>query len=166
MKARLLTLRRSFLAVVALPFALLSLGCADPGSDEIVLTPDLPLHLEDHLDAARIEGSEVPEDVPPAVEWRFDEPQPGWHPIGYAESQPARLTQLEDALRLDITDANYFTSEAGVRTHDGWIYIDVPGLRREDWGHVSVRARAQPGISFVALWFNLTDRSDPSQTPY
>ncbi|MCZ6515411.1 MAG: hypothetical protein O6850_06075, partial [Acidobacteria bacterium] len=45
------------------------------------LTADLPLHLEEHLDAASIEGSEVPADVPSAVEWRFDKPQPDWKPV-------------------------------------------------------------------------------------
>ena len=40
------------------------------------LTADVPLHLEDHLDAATVVGSEVPADVPVPVEWRFDEPQP------------------------------------------------------------------------------------------
>ena len=45
-------------------------------------------HLEDHLDAATIEGSEVPADLPEPVEWRFDEPQPGWKPAyGYEFSQ-------------------------------------------------------------------------------
>ena len=39
-------------------------GCADPGSDAVVLTDDLPLHLEDHLDAATIEGLEIPTDMP------------------------------------------------------------------------------------------------------
>ena len=143
----------------------LALICADCDSGPAPLTAETPLHLEEHLDAATIVGSEVPEDIPEPLEWHFDEPQPEWKPIGYAESQPVRLTQLDDALRLDITEANYFTSGSGHRVHDGWIYIDVPDLRREDWGYVSVRARVQAGISSVALTFNLTDRSDASQTP-
>ena len=55
----------------------ISAGC---DSGPAPLTAEMPLHLEDHLDAARIEGSEVPEDIPQAVEWRFDEPQPDWKP--------------------------------------------------------------------------------------
>ena len=131
----------------------------------MILTADVPLHLEDYLDAATIEGSEIPADVGEAVEWLFDEPQPEWKPVGYGESTPVRLTRLDDALRLDITEANYYTAFTGTRPHDGWIYVDLPDLRLEDWGYVSVRARAQPGISSVGLMFNLTDRSDPSQTP-
>ena len=113
---------------------LLAASCTDPASVPVVLTADLPLHLEDHLDAATIEGSEVPTNIPEPVEWRFDEPQPGWKPIGFAESQPPRLTQLEDALRLDITAASYRTAATGLRVYEGFIYIDVPDFRREDWG--------------------------------
>ena len=47
-------------------------GCQDAPAP---LTAEVPLHLEDHLGAAVITGSEVPSDVPEAVEWRFDEPQ-------------------------------------------------------------------------------------------
>ncbi|MCH8812391.1 MAG: hypothetical protein IID07_11210, partial [Gemmatimonadetes bacterium] len=151
--------------VVAVLVVLVSLGCGDRQSAQVILTAEVPLHLEDHLDAATIEGSEVPTDVPEAVEWLFDEPQAEWKPVGYAESTPVRLTRLDDALRLDITEANYFTAQTGTRAHDGWIYVDLPDLRLEDWGYVSVRARAQPGVQGVGLWFNLTDRSDPSQTP-
>ncbi len=148
---------------------LLAASCADSVADSGILTADLPLHLEDHIDQATIEGSELPEiadNLLEPIEWRFDEPQPEWRPTGYAESQPVRLTQLKDALRLDITAANYRTSEAGPHVHDGFIYIDVPDLSPEDWGYVSVRARAQPGAWLgLGLQFNLTDRSDPSESP-
>ncbi len=152
-------------AVVAVLVGLVSFGCGDRESARVILTADVPLHLEDHLDGATIEGSEIPTDVPEALEWRFDEPQPEWKPVGYAESTPVRLTRLDDALRVDITEANYRTAETGIRVHEGYVYIDLPDLRPEDWGYVSVRVRAQPGISSVGLLFNLTDRSDPSQSP-
>ncbi|MFQ5743192.1 MAG: hypothetical protein ACE5HV_06335 [Acidobacteriota bacterium] len=38
----------------------------------------MPLHLEEQLDAATIEGSEVAAGAPVAVEWRFDQEQPDW----------------------------------------------------------------------------------------
>jgi hypothetical protein len=53
---------------------LLFLGCGGPAP----LTVDMPLHLEDHLDAATIVGSAVPADLAQPIEWRFDEPQPDW----------------------------------------------------------------------------------------
>ncbi len=52
--------------------------CSGSPSDSPVLTADMPLHLEDHLDAATVVGSEVPADGPESVVWRFDEPQPDW----------------------------------------------------------------------------------------
>ena len=56
-----LLVRRLSVAAVACLSVLLT-GCTDPVSDAVVLTADLPLHLEDHLDAATIAGSEVPAD--------------------------------------------------------------------------------------------------------
>ena len=51
------------------------LSCSGSPSGSTVLTADMPLHLEQHLDVATIVGSEVPVDVPGVVEWHFDEPQ-------------------------------------------------------------------------------------------
>ena len=42
------------------------------------LTAELPLHLAEHVDEARVVGSEAPADPPAAVEWRFDQVQPDW----------------------------------------------------------------------------------------
>ncbi len=69
------------------------LGCGGPAP----LTVDMPLHLEEHLDEATIVGSEVPENIPEPVEWRFDEPQPDWKPAvptrcGGRPSSPSELT--------------------------------------------------------------------------
>ena len=55
----------------------LCLGCAD--NQTMTLTADLPLHLEEHLDAATIVGSELPADLPQPVVWNFDEAQPDWN---------------------------------------------------------------------------------------
>jgi hypothetical protein len=48
------------------------LSCSGSPSDSPVLTAEMPLHLEEHLDAATIVGSEVPSEVPQPIEWRFD----------------------------------------------------------------------------------------------
>ena len=118
--------------------ALLVLMCA--GCD----SGPAPLHLEEHLDAATIEGSEVPEDIPQAVEWRFDEAQPDWKPWvpPIPPRQPAKMTRTDDALRLTLTE--------GTRWPDGrlrgGLYIDLPDWRREDWAYVLVRARTSEGI--------------------
>ena len=74
MQTQLMTQRRSSFGGAACLTALFCTGCAEPATNSAVLTADLPLHLEDHLDVATIEGSEVPADAPSATEWRFDEP--------------------------------------------------------------------------------------------
>ena len=48
--------------------ALVCLGCGGPAP----LTVDMPLHLEEHLDAATIVGSEVPEEYTAFLEAQFE----------------------------------------------------------------------------------------------
>ncbi|MCK4782589.1 MAG: hypothetical protein KAV87_02480, partial [Desulfobacteraceae bacterium] len=57
---------------------LMALSCSGPESEQTLFTAKHPFHLEEHLDAAMIEDSEIPEDLPAPVEWRFDESQPDW----------------------------------------------------------------------------------------
>ena len=68
-------------ASLIFPTTVLSLAlasCSGSPSGSTVLTADMPLHLEQHLDAATIVGSEVPVDAPTVMEWHFDEPQEDW----------------------------------------------------------------------------------------
>ncbi len=161
--------RMSFAAVVCL-VVLLTAGCADPASDSVVLTADLPLHLEDHLDAATIEGSEIPTDVPESVEWRFGDAQPDWKTAVPLQPSidPVQLRRTEDALRLTLTEANgpsFTPPTIGGRRLSGGIYIDLPDWRREDWAYVLVRARTSDEIgTTIALRFNL--RREPVVIPW
>jgi hypothetical protein len=68
----------------------------------------MPLHLEEHLDAATIVGSEIPEALPAPVEWEFDRPNDEWQPVATSISglRPAVVDQLDDALRLTLDDSN------------------------------------------------------------
>ena len=134
---------------------LLVLTCAGCETGPAPLTAEVPLHLEEHLDAATIEGSEVPEDIPEPVEWRFDEPQPEWRPAKPIEvpSAAVKPVRLDDALRLPLTADN--------RPDDaprliGTIYVDLPDWNLEDWGYVEIRARARGQRSRVGLYFNYT----------
>ena len=81
-------------------------SCLGSPSDSTVLTADMPLHLEQHLDAATIVGSEVPADAPTVMEWHFDEPQEDWKPIvpRFLTIEPVQVTQLDDALRVTLTE--------------------------------------------------------------
>jgi arylsulfatase A-like enzyme len=133
------------------------LGCGGPAP----FTVDTPLHLEEHLDEATIEGSEVPEDIPEPVEWRFDEPQPDWRPAKpiptpWAAVKPVRV---DDALRLPLTADN--RPDDATRLI-GTIYVDLPDWNLADWGYVEIRARAQGPRPSVGLYFNYTgDDSRP-----
>ena len=159
MQTRLLTRRRSSFVAVACLIALFCTACSDP-ADSVVLTADLPLHLEDHLDVANIEGSEVPDDVAAAVEWRFGDAQPDWKAAVPPQPsiEPVQLTRTEDALRLTLTDANgpsFIPLTRGGRRLTGRIYIDLPDWRPEDWASVLVRARTSDEIgTTIGLFFN------------
>jgi len=131
------------------------LGCGGPAP----LTVDMPLHLEEHLDAANVVAAEVPEDIPAAIEWRFDERQPDWKALHHfnPEIPPPQIEQTEDALRVSLTEAQ--RDPQGDRLH-GDIYVELPDLTRADWSHVLVRARAEKQIRNFALYFNLRAPGD------
>ena len=138
----------------------MAFGCSGPESDQPLLTAELPLHLEEHLEAATIEGSEVPEDVPTAVEWRFDEPQPDWKPVVplWPSVKKVKVKRTEDALRLTFSKDNEYRK----RLYGG-IYIDLPNWRHEDWSFILVRARTTEKIIWIGVNFNV--RKKPGSEP-
>lgn len=75
---------------LSISIVLVALCCSGPDLDQQILTVEVPLHLEEHLEAARIEDSEKPQDLLTLVEWRFDEPQPGWK-VTTPRSFPAEI---------------------------------------------------------------------------
>ena len=140
------------------PATVLSLAlvsCSGSPFGSTVLTADMPLHLEDHLDAAMVVGSEVPDDIPEPVEWLFDEPQPDWKPAyGYEFSQElVTLERTGDALRV-VIEEEHVDSDGDLC---GYVYTDLPDWQLQDWAYVSLRARAQPGMEGVGLAFNFTE---------
>ncbi|MFH1765038.1 MAG: sulfatase, partial [Gemmatimonadota bacterium] len=145
--SRILVLSSSLLVSV------FCLGC----DNSQTLAVDMPLHLEEHLDDATIIGSEVPADLLRPVEWRFDEPQPGWKaviprpfPPGI---RPAAVSQTDDALRITLGPSN--ANPNGVPV--GGAYVDVPEWDHRDWAHVLIRARSS-GPGTMSLGFNVWDR--------
>ena len=104
----LYVMRIAVWTVASLLIGLLSFLGAGCQSGLAPLTAEVPLHLEEHLDAATIEGSEVAADVPKVVEWRFDEPQPDWKAVVPLQRsiKPVRTRRTEDELRLILTEAN------------------------------------------------------------
>lgn len=143
------------------PLTLLSLfGCGAAGGDG-ALSAERPLHLEDYLSFATIEGSEVPTDAQQAVTWEFDQPQPDWKVVDTWEENQGRtrLSRTDDALRVSLGDVDVTDEE----NNRGWgaIYIDVPDWTRDDWASVRVRLRAEAEGGFMGtiLAFNLRERS-------
>lgn len=157
---RLQPWRQHFVLLVATWFAaLLSAGCAERDSDAIVLTADLPLHLEDHLNVAKIEGSEVPEDVPHPVEWNFDTPQTDWKPVVplLPAVEPVQPEYANDALRINLTEATEYPVLDDISSLCGGIYTEIPDWKREDWSDILVRARTSDEIEEIYVGFNLRD---------
>ena len=138
--------------------SVLCLGCGGPAP----LTADMPLHLEEHLAAATVVGSEVPDDLPQSIEWRFDEPQPDWQALVHRNPYipPLLMTHTEDALRITLNQTHRDPRSNGDRLH-GDIYVPLPDLKREEWGHVLVRARTSDAIRNFVVLLNLVDSDQP-----
>ncbi len=133
---------------------LLCLGCGGPAP----LTVDMPLHLEDHLDAATVSGSELPVDIPDPIQWRFDEPQPDWASFAGDEAHsPVRVTRAADALRLTLTDAQRVADDDSPFFGAG-IYAKFPDLGRQELAYLMIRARTEHAGE---LWVALGEVDDP-----
>ncbi|MEE9473126.1 MAG: sulfatase-like hydrolase/transferase, partial [Acidimicrobiia bacterium] len=132
--------RRSLWQVVA---GLLVLSCAGCETGPAPLTVDMPLHLEEHLDAATIVGSELPADGPESMVWSFDEPQPGWRAFTQFDWRNTRQsTRTDDALRIVLTDADRHAEKSGGKPSAG-VYTDFRGLERTEATHLLIRARTE-----------------------
>jgi len=142
--------------ILTLVLTLLSLSCSGPESEQPVLRAEVPLHLEEHIDDARIEGSEVPKDALAAVEWDFTKPQPDWKVVipWRKDIKPLQMTQAEDSLHLVLNEATK-RPESSRGGHFGGIWVDVPNWQREDWAYIMVRARTRDEITWLAVGFNL-----------
>jgi arylsulfatase A-like enzyme len=141
---------------LTLVIMLMAFSCSGPKSDQTLLKATLPLHLEEHLDAATIEGSEVPADIPEPVEWRFDEPRPDWKPAKPipAQWEAVKPVRVDDALRLPLTGANRDPKYPRLL---GAIYVELPDLNLEDWAYVEISARTRDPMRLVGLDFNYTE---------
>ena len=126
------------------------------------LTVQEPLHLEEHLDAASIEGSEIPEDIPVAVEWNFSDGPGDWTAADPPDPElgPLDIRPIEDAMRLVLTDESSFATGGGRRWYRGAVTVDLPDWNREDWGFIVIRARTADSLNAVGVGFNLREASD------
>lgn len=137
---------------------LFGLSCSGPESDQPLLTAEVPLHLEDHIDDAKIEGSEVAENLLTPVEWRFNEPQPMWVPTKPIpkKMEAVKSAQSDDALRLSLTQRN---RREGMPRLLGSIHVALPDWNLHDWAFVEIRARTKDPILRLGLDFNYVKRN-------
>jgi hypothetical protein len=100
-------------------------------------------------------GPEVPADLPQAMEWRFDEPQPDWKVVAPFDQPmaPAGVSFTDDALRLTHTERTRNPSGHP----GGGIYIDLPDLTRRDWAEVVIQARSENEDSWIYAGLNLRE---------
>ena len=142
--------------VTATLLSLALAGCSGSSSGSTVLTADMPLHLEQHLDVATIVGSEVPMDAPAVMEWHFDEPQEDWKPLVPPRNwtrDPVEVTQLDDALRVTVTDV----TDGGWNPRSalwGGLVLEVPDWNYEDLAHLVVRARTTDDFFRLGIYFD------------
>jgi arylsulfatase A-like enzyme len=139
-------------SLASMGLALLA-GCGG-GGDLPVLTADMPLHLEDHIDGARVSGSVAPP-ASETIEWRFDGSQTDWRQaISWSPTiGSAQMELTGEALRVTLSDST--RNPSGVP--NGGIYVRVPEWRRSDWGDVVVRMRSDSTVNAVGVRVNLRE---------
>jgi arylsulfatase A-like enzyme len=132
-------------------------SCSGPESDLQVITAELPLHLEEHIDVAGIEGSEVSEDLLVPVQWDFDTLQSDWKPVIPLQPSfaPARVTYSDNALRVAISEANQYPGRPFML---GCIYTDLPEWHPEHWESILVSLRTEDEIVGLQLAFNIREQ--------
>lgn len=126
-------------------------GCQPKGR---ALKANVPLHLEDHIAAARITGTDLPKNMAEPIEWRFAEDLAGWKatvPLRRGLKQ-ARTSHEESALRMTLTKEN--RTPYGYRM--GSVYVDVPNLNHDDWEFIVIEVRTKDEISWISPAFNLS----------
>ncbi len=141
---------------VPLAMGLLALGSTGCESRRAPLTADSPLHLEDHLDAATIVGSEITSGLPPLAEWRFDEAQPDWKPVTDTDRSMGslRVVKTDEALRVTLDEDEREASAGRLR---GEISVGLEQSEPADWSYVLVRARSSVEARGFELGARLAD---------
>lgn len=144
---------------LTLVIMLMGFSCSGPNLDQPILTAEVPLHLEEHIEAARIENSEVPEDLLTPVKWHFDEPISDWKPVKPISKQreAVKTVRVDDVLRLFLTSEN---RADGPRLF-GEIYVVLPDWNFEDWAYVEITARTSDPMRHIGSDFNYTEEDNP-----
>jgi arylsulfatase len=152
-------------ASVVIASSLFVVSCSGPGSKTTLTSVEHPIHLEESISQAVIEGSQAPKNMADSAEWRFDEPQPGWKPIIPLRQpqKPASMLQTDDSLRL-ILDETVKWSRSDYTHYSGGIWVDLPDWQREDWAYIIVNARVVCENAPVMVGnLNRREKADPQE---
>ena len=131
---------------------LAGLACQDRQTERSEQHGSSTLHLANLLEEAVVERSGPLPDAQQERRWTFAEPLPEWRVLSQEQYQylgQAKLKQLSDAVRLDLTQPGTFRS--------GGLQIDLDGLRLDDWETVVVQARTSDRFAGVTAIANLKD---------
>ena len=110
-------------------------ACSATDGGDSPLRADHPLHLEEHLDQARIEGAALPEDVAAPIEGSAGEIAAEWLPLPKPGSEASTTVEpTEDAVRIVLNEETASTPVSGTGLQGG-IFLEVAEWNREDWGH-------------------------------
>ena len=115
-------------------FVLIVFSCSGPESDQPILTAEVPLHLEEHMETAIVTASEVSEDLPQSVLWSFEEEQMEWKVLPLGDKiEPTKVSRTDDALRMTLGRRK----EEKAKWAAGALYVDVPSMCVDDTIHHS-----------------------------
>ena len=134
-------------------------GCADVPA---TLESAAVIHLEEHLESALVKSAKPPTKVPNQVDWIFADGRANWRPLrrpatseddspsGRASRRASILTNVDDALRLSLSDASRF-GEMLI----GGIYRELDDWNFDDWGMIVLRARTHHSVKGMLVLFGL-----------
>ena len=107
----------------------------------------------------------MPQEIPEAVEWRFDEAQPDWSPVKplSEELEAVRSARVDDALRLSLSAANR-NPDTGRPL--GSLRLELSGWKLEEWAFVEIQARTSDRMRYVGLDFNYSEEHDHDTLPF
>ncbi|HXV63795.1 MAG TPA: sulfatase-like hydrolase/transferase, partial [Vicinamibacteria bacterium] len=146
----------------SLGFAFTSCG----GSNlPVLVESETPIHLEDHLESARVDSAPPPTVLPGQRDWTFEEENASWKPLSVpappengtrsrgATVPSCTLAHEDGALRVSLSEASRFGDVV-----IGGVYTELDeGEEPDPWGAIVLRARASDRIRGAAVLLELED---------
>ncbi|MDA8018059.1 MAG: sulfatase [Thermoanaerobaculia bacterium] len=124
----------------------------------------MPIHLEDRLGSARIEGAEEHEDLAKPLRWEFGGEAPtAWKalPTLVDRATPVELESTGGGLRVRLT-ATSRAPQDPVEVLHGGIFLEVPAFDPSAWRRVEIEARASGPVRWVGIGYNVRDQRGES----